>query len=78
MNLAFSSHALKRMKERGVTRREVKGALDSPEKHVRKNGEKAALKRRANGHLLIVIFTGTRRSRKVITVIDTSKVSKYL
>lgn len=82
----FSSHALKRMKERFISRYIVISALQNPD-YV-KNSIKVMSrflikklyfnKRFKKKHLLMIIFEQDKNAMKVITIIDTSKINKYL
>lgn len=78
MSIRFSSHALVRMAEREITEKEVRTALESPHKTGRKDDAALAMKVRANGHLLLIVYRETSEYTFIITVIDTSKVDKYL
>ncbi len=78
MKLLFTKHALERMDERGIAHSEVRDALHFPLKVNRQNDLYVAKRIRANGHLLIVVHLVQEGFVRVITVIDTSKVSKYL
>lgn len=78
MKIIFSNHALYRMKEREITKNEVKITLLEPDKLIWKDNTNIAMKLRENGHLLIIIYTDLGKTEKIITVIDTSKVRKYL
>ena len=78
IEIEFSGHALKRMKQRKVTEEEISETLANPDKTGTKEDTSIAMKLRKNGHILIVIYTATKNTHKIITVIDTSKVDKYL
>ena len=78
MQSEYSFHARQRMNERGITEEEVENAIAFPDKVSHDKDTTVALKLRDNGHLLIVVFTETINTKKIITVIDTSKVEKYL
>lgn len=77
MKLTFSQHALQRLRERGLSRKEVIHAVRRPDKIGRKGSTWVAAKLRRNNHVLIIVYTETD-SLHIITVIDTSKVDKYL
>lgn len=85
MEIIFSSHALRRMKERKLTAGFVANAINFPDKIekstklsnrfiVKKIYFHRALKQ---DHLLLAICERGNGKVKVITVIDTSKISKY-
>lgn len=73
MDFVISRHARKRMLEREIPEKEVMKALLQPDKIGHKNDTTIFKKLRNNGHLLLVIS----KNNKIITVITTSKVSKY-
>ncbi len=66
------------MQERKISQAEIEDAILKPTKIVIKNNQYCAMKPRKNGHLLVVYFLEENASLKVITVITTSKISKYL
>lgn len=66
------------MEERAITEGEIELALESPQKVGTEGDTDVAMRLRSNGHLLIVIYRKNESSYHVITVIDTSKVHKYL
>ena len=78
MKIVFSSHAAQRMQERSVSEEEIAVVIASPEKIGRQGESYIVMKKRENGHLLIVIYRELLDVIKIITVIDTSKVHKYL
>ncbi len=78
MEIIYSMHSLERMKEREITKNEVYDTILSPKKTVRKGATQMSMRIRPNGHLLIVVYTFAIDTYKIITVIDTSKVNKYL
>lgn len=78
MKIVFSSHAEKRMKERHILKSEVKEAIRDPDKSVKQDFKNFAMKTRKNGQLLITYYIDRKEVVHVITVISTSKISKYL
>ena len=78
MEITFSAHARHRMEERTITEEEIHLALESPQKEATEGDTDVAMRLRQNGHLLIVIYQRNENAYHVITVIDTSKVHKYL
>lgn len=78
VEITFSSHARCRMDERTITEEEIRLTLESPQKKSAENDTLVAMRLRSNGHLLIVIYRGNGSTCHVVTVIDTSKVHKYL
>ncbi len=75
--IIFSRHALQRMQERGITSSEVLATIEASIHTTYNRDVYVAKGLRTNGHLLIVVFSRVKRI-KVITVIDTSKLKKYL
>ena len=78
MEITFSVHARHRMAERVITEEEIHSALEDPQKKGTEGDTDVAMRVRSNGHLLIVIYRKSGNKYHVITVIDTSKVRKYL
>ena len=86
MKIKFSSHSLKRIKEREITKEDIVKAIKFPDKIetskaaknrflVKKVYYNQGLKR---DHLLMLICEKERDVLEIVTVIDTSKISKYL
>ncbi len=78
MQIIFSHHAIWRMAERSITRKEVIETLFWPDKVDKRNDTEAAIKKTKDDQLLIVIYKEGQNSKKIITVIKTSKLKKYL
>ena len=78
MHIVFSNHAEKRMKERNILKSEVKETIFNPEKAGKQDFKNFAMKTRKNGQLLITYYIDKHEVAYVITVISTSKISKYL
>ena len=78
MEITYSMHSLERMKEREISKNEVRNTIWAPTKIITKGPTNLAMRIRPNGHLLIVVYTFLIDTYKIITVIDTSKVNKYL
>ncbi|MAG44619.1 hypothetical protein CL633_01895 [bacterium] len=84
--IRFSSHALKRMQERNVSRYIVISSLNNPDIIEISNhapNRFLAKKRYFNQyfskeHLLIIVFEINKNIIEIITIIDTSKINKYL
>jgi len=83
--IVFSSHALTRMKERGISQKLVIEAIKNPDKI-----EKSSLRpsrflikklyfnqKLQREHLLMIISEVKPNLIKVVIIIDTSKISKY-
>lgn len=82
MNYTLTAHAKKRMTERSISRKLLQATLRNPTKVSYDDHRNLLLKmlyRRKNKERLLLIV-GNRRGDKlnIITVIDTSKVKKYL
>jgi len=83
--IIFSSHALLRMEERGLDDSLIIEAIGSPDKieksessHSRFLVKKLYFNQQLQAeHLLMIIVEDNQVFLKVITVIDTSKISKY-
>ena len=83
--IIFSTHALLRMAEWGIMEREIISAIASPDKVEQSitNSNRFLIKklyfneRFQKEHLLIIVTESNRIAIKVITVIDTSKISRH-
>ena len=82
MQYVFTAHARKRMQERSITEDIVQDALKYPTKVAENDGMllfKKLYRRRNSERLLLVVGEMWADDKiKIITVIDTSKVRKYL
>ena len=86
MRLRFTPHALLRMRERGVTRRDVRGAIDRPDRATRSSRREDRFlvvrtyqhRRLRRIHALLVVYEYQGGTVLVVTVVDTSKIAKYL
>ncbi len=77
MIIIFSSHAAKRMYERGPNKQMVSDTLSTPDKRFVKEGLDNAVKLFGN-KALVVVFRKTGDVYFIITVIFTSKIKRYL
>ena len=85
MKIRLSSHALERLRERGIERKVLNDAIQFPDKLEvsRAKSSRFLIKKvyyheiLKKDHLLIVICEKEKDTVTVITVIDTSKISKY-
>lgn len=83
--IIFSSHALERIKERGISLNLVRKAIKFPDKIEKSliDSSRFLIKKlyfnenMKNDHLLLIIFEVKYNLINVITIIDTSKISKY-
>jgi len=83
--IIFTDHALGRMKERFIKRKTAIEAINNPDKIERsfRNPSQILIKKlRFNkklkrDHLLMIICETKQKYIKIITIIDTSKISKY-
>lgn len=83
--IEFSSHALARMKERAITQKLVKEAIKNPDRIERSSVHPVRFlikklyfnQKLQTEHLLMIISEVKPNLIKVITIIDTSKISKY-
>jgi len=82
MRYVLKPHARKRMRERKIPQRIIEDALDSPTKTGYDTRGRILFKKlyRQNGRerLLLVVGEQVKDVMEVITIIDTSKVKKYL
>ena len=85
MKVFFSLHALERIRERGISRELVKRAIRFPDKIEKSsvNPSRFLVKKLyfneklQSDHLLLIILEIKQNLTEVVTVIDTSKISKY-
>lgn len=85
MKIAFTKHALTRINERGLAPSDVRRAVVSPDKlEVSKMVPSRFLakkiyynKESEKEHLLMVVLEKRASGVEIITIIDTSKISKY-
>jgi hypothetical protein len=84
--IIFSNHARARMEERSIPKKIVIGAINDPDKIEKsaRGGCRFLIKKiyfnknAGKDHLLMIICEILNAKINVITVIDTSKISKYL
>lgn len=85
MKIKFSSHALKRIREREIDKKIVFEAIISPDKIESSNIQKNRFltkkiyfnQKLKKEHLLIIVCEKENGVLKIITIIDTSKISKH-
>lgn len=85
MKIKFSRHALERMRERGISQQLVIKAIKFPDKIEKSvvNPSRFLIKKLyfneklQKEHLLMIICEAKPDFIEVITIIDTSKISKY-
>jgi len=86
MRIKFSPHSLERIKERGIDKKVVTEAIKFPDKIeisginknkflIKKIYYHQKLKR---DHLLIIVVEKANTVLKIVTIIDTCKISKYI
>ncbi|MBI4135407.1 DUF4258 domain-containing protein [Candidatus Uhrbacteria bacterium] len=86
MRIRFTKHARERIAERGITNDQIEQAIEFPDKIGRSvfNHARFIVKKiyfntnLAKKHLLMIIYEEKRNEVQVITIIDTSKIDKYL
>lgn len=82
MKYTISPHARVRMKERGITEKDVENALQFPTKTLYNEKQRILFKKLyqkdKKEKLLLVAGQWRGKTLRVITVIETSKVKKYL
>lgn len=85
MKIVFTKHSLERAKERAINEKELRSVINFPDKIDKssQNNKRFLIKKiyynkklKAD-HLLMIICEKEKRIIKVITIIDTSKISKY-
>ncbi|MCE4613890.1 MAG: DUF4258 domain-containing protein [Desulfurococcales archaeon] len=74
--MRYTLHAIERMRQRGISREEVKACLDSPDKIIEDKESKCVKK--LNDKALIVVYRIEADAVIVITACRTSKLHKYL
>jgi len=85
MQIVFSQHALERMRERGISQELVKRAIRFPDKIEKSSVSPSRFlvkrlyfnEKLKKDHLLLIILETKRELTEVVTIIDTSKISKY-
>lgn len=86
MRFRYTPHALIRMRERGVMKRDVEAAIAQPERHSQssQNAQRFLAvrtyrnRRLQRVHALLVVYEQGAEIITVVTVVDTSKIEKYL
>jgi hypothetical protein len=85
MNIRFLNHALLRMAERNIHRSLVERVIEQPDKveHSVKDAGRLLFKKKymrgsVGERLLIVVAEKDNNAMVVITIIDTSRIQKYL
>ena len=86
MRIIFSPHALQRLAEREIKREVALNALENPDKiEVSRQNRRRLLFKKVyfnqtlrRDHLLMLICEEKDEEIEVVTIIDTSKISKYL
>lgn len=85
MKIKFSVHAIKRIKERNIAKKTVLEAITNPDKVEISNAKENRFlmkkiyfnKNSKKDHLLLIIYEKEGGILTIITVIDTSKISKH-
>lgn len=82
MRYTLTAHAHKRLRERNISERLIADALENPTKLLSDDRGRLLLKklyvRRGKERLLLIAAEVVQNELVVITVIDTSKIKKYL
>ena len=85
MKIVFTKHSLERAKERAINEKDLRDAIYFPDKIDKssQNNKRFLIKKiyyneklKAD-HLLMIVCEKEKRIIKIITIIDTSKISKY-
>lgn len=78
----LSSHAKERMAERSITEKLIREAMASPTKILHDSRKRILIKKlygmKGKERLLLIAGEMTGEKLKIITVIDTTKIKKYL
>ncbi len=85
MRIIFTKHSLERAKERLISEKELRLAINHPDKIDKssQNNKRFLIKKIYHNkklkadHLLMIICEKKKGIIKIITIIDTSKLSKY-
>ena len=81
MEVHFTKHTKERMAERAISEKRILVALKKPTRVLKDDGRyliKKLYKKKGKPRLLLIAIERTKQAMTVITVIDTSKVRKYL
>lgn len=86
MKIEFTKHAIGRMKERGLDKSTVEEFIKSPDKIANSNINKKRFlikkiyynKKYKKDHLLMMVCEKEKGILTIVTIIDTSKISKYI
>lgn len=82
MKYTLTAHAKKRIAERAIPKGLVDDALQNPTKMLYNNRGQLLIKKlyqkQGNERLLLIVGEKIEDQVKIITIIDTSKVKKYL
>ncbi len=82
MKYIITSHAKARMKERGIMEENVKKTIEFPTETLYDENKRFLFKRlyRRNGKERLLLVAGEWRGKtcRIITVIETSKIKKYI
>jgi len=82
MRYILTKHAKARMGERSISKKLIEGALHNPTRVSYDSTGKMLLKKlytkRGKEYLLVIVCDQYREELRIITIIETSKVKKYL
>jgi hypothetical protein len=80
--IIFTDHAKSQMREREISEKAVKDGLKNPDKIILQNLPRfralKKIRRLKKSYLLVVVFDKSAKTKEVVTVFYTSKLSKYL
>ena len=85
MKIVFTKHSLERANERAISKKVLKDAIYYPDKIDKssQNNKRFLIKKiyynekLKTDHLLMIVCEKEKRVVKVVTIIDTSKISQY-
>ena len=78
MPIKFTKHALERMKVREITKEDIIGAINNPEKIIQDAHGIFIAQQVKKKYLLRVFYYTQKNSNIVITAYKTSKLNKYI
>lgn len=68
MRVLFSSHAEKRIKERGIKKEEVIDTIEFPEYSIRRGNNEIEVHKKIKGKILKVVYIEIENYKKVISL----------
>ena len=82
MEITFSEHARRQLRERNIAESAVPETVRRPLKIIRQSERRyqvvRLIRKRGKRHLVIVIYDARNSDREIVTAFHTSKLKKYL